>query len=78
MWPNDLAEAQNPITRSLVRFHPSVHIENAAQFDYFYAAFKEYCEVAYRLAHLDPGHIDAPYGWVLPREPHMLPEETRG
>lgn len=74
----DVSELQNPITRNLVCLNPPVHIESPAQLDYFQAVFKEYCEIVWRLAHLDPRHIDAPYGWVLPREQHMIPEENHG
>lgn len=68
VWPNSVSELPNPITRTVVRLNPPVHIENDAQFDYFQAQFKAYCVAAWNLARMDPRHIDAPYNWVLPRE----------
>lgn len=66
-----VAEAQNPVTRSMVRLYPPFTPESDADFDRFYEWFTKWCQAMWALGLIDPSEFFAQNGWA-----HAVPTDS--
>ena len=71
--PGFVSEAQNPVTRSIVRLHPPFEITSEAAFDDFARRFNAWCQAAWDLARIDPDFVDLTFA----HPPGNPPEAAR-